>query len=547
MGFMTTLFTGRIRPLSPAAADLVEALLVDDEGRIVAVGATADLAAQDPSAERVALDGWTMPGLIEPHGHPGTAAVLLSDRVLDLRPVVLPDAESVMAALRSALAAAEGRPVYASGWDALLQRGLPDPDMRLLDDLAGSTPLAIVHNSGHSAYFNAAAARMAGLDRETPDPAGAAFGRTADGELSGVALEAAAVEQVVAPLLQSAQADIVELLGAHFADLSRRGITTVSDLSWNPALNPVVDALRAAGRMPLRLRWYEMSRPGGTPAARPSNASDAVDGAADDEDGIVRQIGVKTWTDGSPWVGNIATSFPYLDTAATRSLGLEPHHRGSSNYTAEELHGIAEPYAAAGWQLACHAHGDLAIDETLDVYERLIEKHGLTDHRFRLEHVGAMTAAQFARAAELGVTVSLFVDHITYWGEVLVDDLFGPERGGAWADAGAAFAAGHRATFHNDGWVRPAEPLRNMAVAETRRTRSGRVMPAGTAVSRAQALAAHTTNAAWQLFSEHEVGSLAPGLFADLVVLDRDPLTVPAEELAEAVVREVHLGGRRVS
>ncbi|MDR2322582.1 MAG: amidohydrolase [Microbacterium sp.] len=545
---MTTLFTGRIRPLSPAAAaDLVEALLVDDEGRIVAVGATADLAAQDPSAERVALDGWTMPGLIEPHGHPGTAAVLLSDRVLDLRPVVLPDAESVMSALRSALAAAEGRPVYASGWDALLQRGLPDPDMRLLDDLAGSTPLAIVHNSGHSAYFNAAAARMAGLDRETPDPAGASFGRTADGELSGVALEAAAVEQVVAPLLRSAQADIVELLGAHFADLSRRGITTVSDLSWNPALNPVVDALRAAGRMPLRLRWYEMSRPGGTPAARPSNASDPVDGAADAEDGIVRQIGVKTWTDGSPWVGNIATSFPYLDTAATRSLGLEPHHRGSSNYTAEELHGIAEPYAAAGWQLACHAHGDLAIDETLDVYERLIEKHGLTDHRFRLEHVGAMTAAQFARAAELGVTVSLFVDHITYWGEVLVDDLFGPERGGAWADAGAAFAAGHRATFHNDGWVTPAEPLRNMAVAETRRTRSGRVMPAGTAVSRAQALAAHTTNAAWQLFSEHEVGSLAPGLFADLVVLDRDPLTAPAEELAEAVVREVHLGGRRVS
>ena len=547
MGFMTTLFTGRIRPLSPASDDLVEALLVGDDGRIVAVGTVEDLAAKDPSAERVALDGWAMPGLIEPHGHPGTAAVLLSDRVLDLRPVVLPDAESVMSALRVALAASEGRPVYASGWDALLQRGLPDPDMRLLDDLAGATPLAIVHNSGHSAYFNAAAARLAGVDRDTPDPAGASFGRTADGELSGVALEAAAVEQVVTPLLESARADIVELLGAHFADLSRRGITTVSDLSWNPALNPAVDALRAAGRMPLRLRWYEMSRPGGTPAARPSSASGVDGGTADAEDDLVRQIGVKTWTDGSPWIGNIATSFPYLDTAATRGLGLEPGHRGASNYTAEELHGIAEPYAAAGWQLACHAHGDLAIDETLDVYERLIEKHGLTDHRFRLEHVGAMTAAQFARAAALGVTVSLFVDHITYWGEVLVDDLFGPERGGAWADAGAAFAAGHRATFHNDGWVTPAEPLRNMAVAETRRTRSGRVMPAGTPVSRTQALAAHTTNAAWQLFSEHEVGSLTPGLFADLIVLDRDPLTVPAEELAEAEVREVHLGGRRMS
>ncbi|MFD6700498.1 MULTISPECIES: amidohydrolase [unclassified Microbacterium] len=537
---MTMLFTGRIRPLSPSADDLVEALLVDGDGRIVAVGATDDLLALDPSAERVAPDGWVMPGLIEPHGHPGTAAVLLSDRVLDLRPVVVPDAEGVMSALRTAIAASAGAPVYANGWDALLQRGLPDPDMRLLDGLAGSTPLVIVHNSGHSAYFNAAAAVAAGLDRSTPDPPGASFGRTADGELNGVALEAGAVERVAAPLLQAAQADIVELLGAHFADLSRRGITTVSDLSWNPALNPAVDALRAAGRMPLRLRWYEMSRPGGSPAAHPAG----VPGA---EDHVIRQVGVKTWTDGSPWIGNIATSFPYLDTSATRELGLEPGHRGASNYSADELHEIAQPYAAAGWQLACHAHGDLAIDETLDVYERLIVTHGLTDHRFRLEHVGAMRRDQFERASSLGVTVSLFVDHITYWGEVLVDDLFGPERGGAWADAGAAFAAGHRATFHNDGWVTPAEPLRNMAVAETRRTRSGRVMPAGSPVSRAQALAAHTTNAAWQLFSEHEIGSLTPGLFADLIVLDRDPLTVPPEDLAEAVVREVHLGGRRVS
>ncbi|KJL25164.1 amidohydrolase [Microbacterium azadirachtae] len=532
---MTTLFTGRFRPLSDAAPDLVEALLVGDDGRIIALGAIDDLAAQDPSAERIPLDGWAMPGLIEPHGHPGTAAVLLSDRVLDLRPVVIPDAEGVMAALRTALAASEGAPVYANGWDALLQRGLPDPDLRLLDELAGTTPLVIVHNSGHSAYFNSAAARRAGLDRTTPDPVGASFGRAADGELNGVALEAGAVERVAAPLLQAAQADIVELLAAHFADLSRRGITTVSDLSWNPALSPAVDALRASGRMPLRLRWYEMSRPGGTPAPRGQG------------DAMMRQVGVKTWTDGSPWIGNIATSFPYLDTAATRGLGLEPGHRGTANYTAAQLHGIAEPYAAAGWQLACHAHGDLAIDETLDVYERLIRTHALTDHRFRLEHVGAMTPAQFARARELGVTVSLFVDHITYWGEVLVDDLFGSEHGGAWADAGAAFAAGHRATFHNDGWVTPAEPLRNMAVAETRRTRAGRVMPAGTPVARAQALAAHTGNAAWQLFSEHEIGSLAPGLFADLVVLDRDPLTVPAEELVTAEVREVRLGGRRTT
>lgn len=533
---MTTLFTGRIRPLAEGSPvdRTAEAILVDDDGRITALGAADELAARAPRARREELDGWVVPGLIEPHGHPGTAAVLLSDRVVDLRPVVVPDADGVMAALRAALAAATG-PVYANGWDALLQRGLPDPDRRLLDELAGETPLVIVHNSGHSAYFNSAAARVAGIDRSTPDPAGASFERDADGDLSGVAVEARAVEAIVGPLLHAAQADIGALLGAHLADLSRRGYTTVSDLSWNPALNPVLDALRAADRMPLRLRWYEMSRPGGEPLPR---------GTGDE---ISRQVGVKTWSDGSPWIGNIATSFPYLDTPATRALGLEPGHRGAANYTAEELLAIADPYAAAGWQLACHAHGDLAIGETLDVYAQLIRRHGLRDHRFRLEHVGAMTPAQFARAAELGVTVSLFVDHITYWGEVLVDDLFGAEHGGPWADAGAAFAAGHRATFHNDGWVTPNEPFRNMAVAETRRTRSGRTMPGGTPAARADTLRAHTANAAWQLFSEHEVGALSPGLFADFAVLDRDPVAVPAEELAATEVLATYLAGRRVS
>lgn len=531
---MTTVFTGKVRPLAAEYDELVEAFAVD-AGRILALGTAAELTSRFPDAEVVALDGWVMPGLIEPHGHPGYSSILLSELVIDIRPVTIPDAGGVLAALRTAVAVSDGGAVFANGWDALLQRGLPDPDIHWLDELAGDTPLVVIHNSGHSAYFNTAAARAAGVDRTTPDPAGAHFAHDDTGALSGVAIEEAAVEQVVAPLLESAQRHLPALFAAHLRDLARRGITTVSDLSWNTDLNPLVMALRAQDQLPARLRWYEMSRPGGTTAAR---------GEGDE---YFRQVGVKTWSDGSPWIGNIATSFPYLDTEATRALGLEPHHQGGANYTTAELHEIAEPYAVGGWQLSCHAHGDLAIDSTLDVYERIIADHSLTDHRFRLEHCGAMTPPQFERAASLGVTVSLFVDHITYWGEVLVDDLFGPEYGGAWADAGAAFAAGHRATFHNDGWVTPNEPFRNMAVAETRITRNGYRMPGGTPVTRAQALAAQTTNAAWQLFSEHEVGALAPGLFADFIVVDRDPATVSPEALAETAVRATYLAGNAVS
>ena len=531
---MTTMYTGRIRPLGDQIDELAEAMVVGDDGRILGVGDAVTLAAQHPGIATEALDGWVMPGLIEPHGHPGNASVLLSPRAIDIRPVTIPDADGVLRALREAVASGR-ESVFANGWDALLQRGLPEPDIRFLDELAGETPIVILHNSGHSAFFNTAAARAAGIDRETPDPAGASFGRDAAGELDGTAIEARAVETVVGPHLLGARTEIPELLQSHLTDLARVGCTTVADLSWDLALNPVIDELRQRGAMPIRLRWYEMSAPGGTPQPR---------GTGDE---VSRQVGVKTWFDGSPWLGNIATSFPYLDTEATRGIGLEPHHVGRANYTAEELRTIATPYVEAGWQLACHAHGDVAIDDTLDVYEALIRRHGLSDHRYRLEHVGAMTPAQFERAAALGVTVSLFVDHITYWGEVLVDDLFGPERGGAWADAGAAFTAGIRATFHNDGFVTPNEPFRNMAVAETRTTRSGRRMPGGTPVTREQALRAHTRNAAWQLFSEHEIGALAPGLFADFLVVDRDPVTVPAEELAATVVQATYVSGARVA
>lgn len=531
---MITVFSGRIRPFAPVIDSEVEAMAVDD-GSIVALGDLHDILGRFPGAETVELDGWVMPGLIEPHGHPGFSAIILSDLVVDIRPVSVPDAEGVLAALRAAVADADGS-VFANGWDALLQRGLPGPDARFLDELAGTVPLVVIHNSGHSAYFNTAAALAAGIDRRTPDPAGASFVRDESGELVGVALEAAAVEMVVAPLIAVAQQQMPRLLGDHLRDLAARGITTVSDLSWDSGLDPVIAALCAQGTMPVRLRWYEMSRPGGVVADhRP------------DTDPLFRQVGVKTWSDGSPWIGNIATSFPYLDTPATRDLGLEPHHRGHANYTTQELLAIADPYAAGGWQLACHAHGDRAIDSTLDVYEQLISRHGLVDHRFRLEHCGAMTPAQFERAASLGVTVSLFVDHITYWGEVLVDDLFGAEHGGAWADAGAAFAAGHRATFHNDGWVTPNEPFRNMAVAQTRTTRHGYRMPGGTGVTREQALLGHAVNAAWQLFSEHEIGALCEGLFADFIVVDRDPLSVTPDELAETVVRAAYLAGVRTA
>lgn len=507
------------------------AMLVED-GRIVAIGAHDEVPAPAGARHLDLGEGWAIPGLIEPHGHPSEAALLMGDGIIDIRPVTIASADEVWGSIRRALAA-DPRPdrVLANGWDPLLQRGLVPPTRADLDALAGDIPLVIVHNSLHSAYFNTAAAREAGVDRDTPDPAGASYGRDSSGELSGVAYEAAAVARIAGPVMEAVRAQLPERMAAHLAEVRRHGITTIADLSWSAELGPLFDGLHAAGRLPVRVRGYEMSSPGAQ-ATRPRDNGDAR----------VRQTGIKVWSDGSPCVGNIATSFPYLDTEATRAIGLEPGHIGKANYTTEQLIDIGAQYAGEGWQLACHSHGDVAIDSTLDAYEELIRRFALRDHRFRVEHCGLMTPAQFRRAAALGVTVSLFVDHITYWGDVLIDDLFG-ERGASWADAGAAFAAGHRATFHNDGTVTPYEPLRNMAVAETRTSRTGRHLDGGTPVTRLDALRAHTANAAWQLRSEHEIGALAPGLRADFTVLDVDPRTAAPEALAGARVLTTAVDG----
>lgn len=529
----STLFIGNVLTLDKSNPR-TSAVLVEDQ-RIAAIGTEPELRAIAPVNVAVVElgDRVLMPGLIEPHGHPTSSAVLLSEHVVDIRPVVVKEPEVIVDRIRAAIAS-QPAGVLANGWDPLLQVGLIDPTLASLDELAGEVPLVIVHNSGHSAFFNTAAAKLAGISRETPNPPGASYGRDEAGELTGVAHETAAIFSVAGPFLASSYADFGRLITAELQRANAAGVTTLCDMSWNPAQAPLLALARKEHELTARLRFYEMSHPGGTSIVPRENGDD-----------IVTQVGIKTWADGSPWVGNIATSFPYLTNATTAAMGLEPEHRGIANFSQEQLTEISRGYADQGWQLACHAHGDLAIDSVLNAWEAVITELGLTDHRFRLEHVGAITAAQCVRAASLGVTVSVFVDHIHYWGDVLVDQLFG-EPGKRWADAQSAVAAGIRTTFHNDGTVTPLEPFRNMSVAMTRLSNTGHKLDGADGVSLEDALDAHTVNAAWQLQSDDHIGSIEVGKYADLIIVDHDPHAVTPEDLANTQVLATYFAGTLV-
>lgn len=514
-----------------ASQPTAEALAVAD-GRIIAVGKRADVEGRiGPETQTIDVDGCVLPGLVEAHGHPLMEAIVLSDRMVDIRPVTLPKADDVVAAIRAEIVTRGADGAYLNGWDPLLQAGLPEPTLEWLDGLAPDTALVIVHNSGHKAYFNTAAAQRVGLTRDTPDPKGASYGHDAKGDLDGTAQEI----QAVFPLLSGAiqPSDYPAMLRAELARLNRAGLTTCSEMAFDPVFRPVVEQMR--DDLTVRLRAYEISNPAMATDMTPANGDD-----------LFRQTGIKIWVDGSPWIGNIDLSFPYLDTDATRIIGVPTGSCGCANYTREQLTEIVGAYFPRGWQMACHVQGDAGVDTILDVYEEVLRRHPRTDHRLRLEHVGAIRDEQLQRAHDLGVTCSIFVDQIHYWGDVIVDGLFGPERGNRWMPCGSAVRTGMRISLHNDPPVTPEEPLRNISVAATRTAPSGRVLGPEQRISVEQAIRAQTIDAAWQLFADDIVGSLEVGKYADMVVLSEDPRTVPPEAIADLEVRATFLGGKQV-
>lgn len=514
------------------AQPTAEALAVSD-GRIVAVGSRADVESLiGPDTEVVDVgDGCVLPGLVEAHGHPLMEAIALSERMVDIRPVTMTSADAVVAAVRAEVARRGQQGAYLNGWDPLLQNGLPEPTLAWLDGIAPESPLVIMHNSGHKAFFNTAAAIRAGLHGDIPDPKGARYGRDADGGLDGTAEETAAVFPLLAGVV--APSDYPSMLMAECTRLNRAGLTTCSDMAFDPMFRPMLDRLR--GDLTVRLRTYEISNPQMASAARPGDGDD-----------MVRQVGIKIWVDGSPWIGNIDLTFPYLDTAATRTIGVVPGSCGHANYSREQLLEIVGAYFPLGWPMACHVQGDAGVDTILDVYEEVLQAHPRPDHRLRLEHVGAITDEQLQRAHALGVTCSIFVDQIHYWGDVVVDGLFGPEHGNRWMPCGSAVATGMRISLHNDPPVTPEEPLRNISVAVTRTAPSGRVLGPEQRLTVDQAIRAQTLDAAWQLFADNVIGSIEVGKYGDLVVLSADPRNVPPEQIADLDVRATYLAGRCV-
>ena len=513
--------------------------------KITAVGSLKDVQASAPNAAVKDL-GTTvlMPGFIDPHNHPILSGVSTQAPAYWIAPYVgyktWADVQAKI--LKSDKEAKPGVPLVFNGVDRLLQQA-PTPTRDILDKLTPSgRPIIVIDNSGHAVYFNTATVKVLGWKGNKPpaDPVGGSFGRNPDGTSNGVANEVAAEMAVAGPILPKAIPNMLYSSAEWYALMANNGITSTSEHTYSTNQYKAYAALASVPDAPLRMHVYHMAVD-----------ADAGDKVTWPDPSMVRKNGIKLWADGSPWLGNVAQSFPYLENQRTKEaeIIIGPLGEKGMNYTRLQLDQLLDKFAPMGYQMAFHCNGDVGFDVVLDAYEYALNKYKLmgTDHRWRVEHLGAARGDQFQRAKALGVTVSMAPFQYIYWGDLLDGTMFKPELGSQWQRVNDAFKADIHPSFHNDGSVSPPDTLRNIQRMVTRTTDAGNVHGANQAVTMEQALKASTINGAYQLKRDNEIGSLEVGKYADLVELSADITTVNPNEILDKVkVQGTWLGGKKI-
>lgn len=501
-------------------------------GRILAVGSATDVKRHfTPGTEIVDLDGRAvLPGFVEPHLHLLMTA-LAAHWWLDVTPLALPSRERVLDAVRAAAAAGgRGGWVVGFGYDpSRLPPDYPELDAAELDDAAGAVPALLVNQSGHIAYANHAALAAAGIERDTPDPPAASFGRDGAGRLTGVVYEGPAIQRLVRAMPQPTSAQIAAMSAQTVRELASRGCTTIFDagigLVAGAAEHELLRELAHAPDAPLRIRGAFTPELARTLGAAP--------GEGDERYAVG---GVKFWADGSTQGFTGALEEPYLGDRG----------RGRLNHDEDDLREQMRHWHRAGWQILVHSNGDRATEQVLRCFEAVLAEDPPAEVRHRIEHFTLVRDDQAERAAALGLAVSHTINHIYYWGESLRDHVLGAGRAERVHALLRDFEHGICSSCHSDSPVSPVDPLLYLRTATTRLMRnSDDVLGPFQQLDLAQALRTVTANPARQVLMEDRIGVLREGMLADLVVLDRDPRAVAPERLHELQVLETWLGGRR--
>lgn len=514
-----------------------EAVAIKD-GRIVAVGSNADVAARAGAGTRTIDMGGklVMPAFGDAHTHPIFGGMsharcsLHAGKTLD-------DYRRIIA---DCVARTPGTgTIFGSGWNQALFPPNGIPNKALLDQVSKDRAL-IFESDGHTLWVNSKALDLAGITRDTPDPKNGTIDRDASGEPVG-ALEETAMA-LVEPLVPPPSAKDLEGAITYTVRLfNSMGITSWHDaaLEWDRGgTSKALEAYRAVDRSGaltmhtvMDLRWNnDRGRDQITDILKLSARARQIGLTAN---------GVKFFIDGVIPQQTAAMLAPYEGTTV----------RGAPQITLAALGEAVTQLDGLGMQSHFHAIGDAAVREALDAVEVARKQDGPRDTRPMISHMNVIDPADQPRFGKLGVTAvfqPLWACDEPYMR--LTMEWIGPVRSGYIYPAGSILKAGGRLAYGADWAVASANPFEGLEVALTRVGPGSKLPPliASEAVTLEQAIRAYTLNVAYVNHLDAETGSIAPGKSADLIVIDRDLFKIPVTDIHNAKVVVTLFRGRAV-
>jgi predicted amidohydrolase YtcJ len=394
-----------------------------------------------------------------------------------------------------------------------------------------ANPVFVNRLDGHEALANAAAMRAAGVTRDTPTPPGGEILRDAKtGEPLGI-FKDQALELIGRAQPDPSPAQRDSALARALAHAASLGVTATAHMSASWADLASYRRLERAGRLTMRVAVY-------LPVDTWRAVAESVK-AQGTGDAWVKIGGLKGFMDGSAGSRTALFFEPYADSGAYRGLMQNPEG---------DMRSWIGNADSAGLQVAVHAIGDRANALILAIYDSVAKAHGPRDRRFRVEHAQHLRPQDIPLFGALGVIASMQPYHAIDDGR-WVERRIGPVRIKTTYAFRTLLDTGAKLAFGSDWTVAPLDPLAGVYAAVTRRTLDDK-NPNGWVpeqkITVGEALRAYTAGNAFATFDETKRGALAPGYYADVVVVDRNLFALPAESLAAARVRVTIVGGKVV-
>jgi hypothetical protein len=430
----------------------------------------------------------------------------------------------------------EGEWISGRGWDQEILPGKKWPTKELIDEVAPNNPVSLSRICGHCTLVNSYALRISGITKVTPDPPGGIIVKDpVTGEPTGI-LHEKAKGLIKRPQLSDEESHEMDKRAVKLAlkEAARFGVTSVQDLDGK--IGVFKELLDEDG---LTVRVYA----GVDLTSSPKELQEYKEWKQRlaDNDHVLRFGVLKGFIDGSLGSSTALLAVPYKNNPSTSGLQLR---------TQEELNDVVASADKENFQVAIHAIGDGGCNVVLNAFEESIKRNGQRDSRHRIEHATAILPEDIPRFHSLGVIGSVQPVFGPSYGQTIqsfFEDRMGKERArytNIWRSLAQADA---RLAFGTDWPVESLNPIEGIYSAVSRKSitdKAGSAWLQDESLSVEKAIEFYTLSSAYASFEEDIKGSLQTGKLADMVVLSKDILTIPEDEMLDAKVVYTILGGK---